>query len=79
MICDGKKWSEVLMEKVYMSFILPLCAVFVAGVMMARSSTVFSRRLACERVFLVAGLLLRGYVSGRAVLLSGRGPLGGWA
>lgn len=35
MIWDGKKCSEALMEKVYMSFILPLCAVFVAGVMMA--------------------------------------------
>lgn len=35
MIWDGKKWSEVLMEKVYMRFILPLCTVFVAGVMMS--------------------------------------------
>jgi len=30
-------------------------------------------------VFLVAGWLLACYVSGPAVLLLGRGPLGGWA
>ena len=35
MIWDGKRWREVLMEKVYMRFILPLCAVFVVSVMMS--------------------------------------------
>lgn len=30
-------------------------------------------------MFLVAGWLLACYVSGPAVLLLGRGPLGGWA
>ena len=35
MIWDGKRWSEALMEKVYMRFILPLCAVFVVSVMMS--------------------------------------------
>ena len=33
MIWDDKKWSEVLIENVYMRFILPLCAVFAVGVM----------------------------------------------
>lgn len=47
MIWDGKRWSEVLMEKVYMRFILPLCAVFVVGVMMA-STALSHQRPAAE-------------------------------
>lgn len=33
MIWDDKKWSETLMEKVCIRFILPLGLVFIAGVM----------------------------------------------
>lgn len=47
MIWDGKRWSEALIEKVYMRFILPLCAVFVVSVMMS-SRALSNQRPAAE-------------------------------
>ena len=47
MIWDGKRWSNVLMERVYMRFILPLCSVFVVGVMMV-SMALSNQRPAAE-------------------------------
>lgn len=46
-IWDGKRWSEVLMEKVYTRFILSLCAVFVVSVMMS-SMALSNQRPAAE-------------------------------
>lgn len=48
MIWDDKKWSEVLMEKVCIRFILPLGLVFVAGVMVTGAALSSSPRPVAE-------------------------------
>lgn len=48
MIWDDKKWSEALMEKVCIRFILPLGLVFIAGVMATGAALSSSPRLAAE-------------------------------
>ena len=48
MIWDDKKWSEVLMEKVCIRFILPLGLVFIAGVMATGAALSSSPRPVAE-------------------------------
>lgn len=48
MIWDDKKWSEVLMEKVCIRFILPLGLVFIAGVMVTGTALSSSPRPVAE-------------------------------
>lgn len=55
MIWDGKKWSEVLMEKVYIRFILPLGIVFIVGVMVVGTALSSSPRPVAEGDYESAG------------------------
>lgn len=48
MIWDDKKWSEVLMEKVCIRFVLPLGLVFIAGVMVTGTALSSSPRPVAE-------------------------------
>lgn len=48
MIWDDKKWSEVLMEKVYIRFLLPLGLVFIVGVMVVGTALSSSPRPVAE-------------------------------
>lgn len=70
MIWDGKRWSEVLMEKVYMRFILPLCAVFVVGVMMSSTALSHQRPAAegdYEKLGTYTAMVARTYPQSRIV------------